>query len=119
MHHGPSLRPARTRKNPVDAAGAEAVVDFLAGQLTGSPRWIAVWHQAANAAARADVRKVLGIVPSAPSQIVVYAMLQFASAWQSGDQPAAMQALAILVFTQPPQTLQALCHDERFTRDER
>jgi hypothetical protein len=103
--------PARTRDNPVDAARASAAVDFLGGQLSSSPRWIAVspLTRQQMLQARADVRNVLGIVPNAPSQIVVGALLQFASAWQSGDQPAAMQPLAIPVFTQPPrQTLETL-----------
>ena len=59
--------------------------------------------------ARTEVRKALAIRPDAPSQIVVNALLQFAWAWQSGNQPAAMHALAAPVFTlPPPQTLQVL-----------
>jgi len=48
-------------------------------------------------------------VSNASSQVVVNALLQFATAWQSGNQPGALQALAIPAFTQPPQqTLQVL-----------
>jgi hypothetical protein len=59
--------------------------------------------------ARVDVRRVLGIRPDAPSQLVVNALLAFAGFWSVGNQPAAMQVLASPVFTLPPQhTLQIL-----------
>ena len=102
---------ARTRDNPVDAARAVAAVDFLAGQLSSSPRWNSVSSLTKQQMlqTRADLRQTLGIVPNAPSQAVVSALLQFASAWRSGNQPAALQALANPAFTQPPQqTLQIL-----------
>lgn len=102
--------PARTRDNPVDAARAAAGVDFLAGQLS-SPRWLTVspLTRQQMLQARVDVRQALGIVPDAPSQAVVNALLQFAAAWQSGNQPAALQVLANPIFTQTPQqTLQVL-----------
>jgi hypothetical protein len=52
---------------------------------------------------------LLGIALDAPSQFVVEVLLQFAWLWQYGNRPAAMQALASPVFTQPPQqTLQVL-----------
>jgi hypothetical protein len=59
--------------------------------------------------ARVDVRRVLGIRPDAPSQVVVTALLRFAAAWQLGDQATAMQVLGEAMFTAPPQqTLQIL-----------
>lgn len=103
--------PARTRNDPVDAAKASAAVDFLAGELSSNPRWVMVspLTKQGMLQARADVRRVLGVAPNAPSQIVVTALLQFSAAWQFGNQPAAMQALAAPVFTlPPPQTLQVL-----------
>ena len=101
----------RIRDNPVDAARAVAAVDYLAGQLSSSPRWnsVASLTKQQMLQTRADLRQALGIVSNAPSQVVVNALLQFASAWQSGNQPAALQALAIPAFTLPPQqTVQVL-----------
>lgn len=102
---------ARTRDDPVDAARACAAVDFLAGELSSNPRWttLSPLTKQEMLQARVDVRRVLGIAPNAPSQIVVTALLRFAAAWQAGDQPAAMQALAVPGFTlSPPQTVQIL-----------
>ncbi len=97
--------PARIRNNPVDAARAAAAVDFLAGELSSNPRWVGLSPitKQQMLQARVDVRRVLGIRPDAPSQLVVNALLQFATMWQTGNQPAAMQALAMPVFMQPPQ----------------
>jgi hypothetical protein len=97
--------PARTLNDPVDAARAAAAVDYLAGELSSNPRWVTLspLTRQEMLQARADVRRALGIRPDAPSQLVVNALLQFASAWQSGNQAAAMQALASPVFTLPPQ----------------
>ena len=103
--------PDRTRNNPVDAARACAAIDYLAGQLSSSPRWIAVspLTRQEMLRARGDVRRVLGIAPETRSQIVVDALLRFAAAWQVGDQPAALQALSAPGFTlTPQQTLQNL-----------
>ena len=59
--------------------------------------------------ARVDIRSALRITPGVRSQIVVNALMGFAAAWQAGDQPAALQALAAPGFTlSPPQTLQVL-----------
>jgi hypothetical protein len=103
--------PERTRNNPVDAARACAAIDYLAGQLSSNPRWIAVspLTRQEMLRARADVRRVLGIAPETRSQFVVDALLRFVAAWQGGDQPAALQALNAPGFTLPPlQTLQNL-----------
>jgi hypothetical protein len=103
--------PARTRNDSVDAARACAAVDFLAGELSSNPRWVTLspLTKQEMLQARADVRHVLGIAPNAPSQAVVNALLQFASAWQAGDRQTAMRALGSPVFTVPSQqTLQIL-----------
>jgi hypothetical protein len=105
--------PARTANNPVDGARACAAIDYLAGELSSNPRWVALspLTKQEMLQARVDVRAVLGIVPQAPSQMVVAALLQFAAAWQAGDQPAAMQMLAAPAFSHPPQqTLQILAN---------
>jgi hypothetical protein len=101
----------RIRDNPVDAARAAAAVDYLAGQLSSSPRWLSISPliKQQMLQARTDVRKVLGIAPDASSQAVVNALLQFADAWQAGTQSSAIQALEAPVFTMPPtQTRQLL-----------
>lgn len=105
--------PSRTRNNPVDGARACAAIDYLAGYLSSSPRWVTLspFTKQEMLQARQDVRQVLGIRPDAPSQLVVNALMQFAAAWQFGDQAAAMHALTSPVFTRPPeQTLQTLAN---------
>jgi hypothetical protein len=103
--------PARTLNHPVDAARAAAAVDYLAGELSSNPRWVALspLTKREMLQARVDVRRVLGILPNAPSQVVVNSLLQFAVEWQFGDQQNALQAVASPAFTLPPQqTLQVL-----------
>jgi hypothetical protein len=103
--------PTRTRNDPVSGARASAAIDFLAGELSSNPRWIALspLTKQEMLQARVDVRRVLGIRPDAPSQIVVTALLRFAAAWQLGDQATAMRVLSEALFTMPPQrTLQIL-----------
>jgi hypothetical protein len=103
--------PARTRNDPVNGARACAAIDYLAGEYSSSPLYVtkSPLTKQELLQARVDVRKVLGISPSAPSEIVTTALLRFAVAWQASDEPAALQALAASVFTLPPQqTLQIL-----------
>jgi hypothetical protein len=102
--------PARTRNDPVDAARACAAVDYLAGELSSNPRWVTLspLTKQEMLQARVDVRQVLGVVPNAPSQFVVNALLQFTAAWQAGNQSAALQALSAPVFTLPPQQTLAI-----------
>jgi hypothetical protein len=103
--------PARTLNSPVDAARASAAVDYLAGELSSNPRWVTLspLTKMKMLEARADVRRVLGIRPDAPSQLVTNGLLQFAWLWQYDGTPAAMQVLATPIFTLPPeQTLQVL-----------
>jgi hypothetical protein len=105
--------PARTLNDPVDAARAAAAVDYLAGELSSNPRWVTLspLTKMTMLQARADVRRVLGIRPDAPSQVVVNTLLQFAWLWAVADSGVAMQILATPVFTLPPeQTLQVLNH---------
>jgi hypothetical protein len=103
--------PERTANNPVDAARAAAAIDYLAGELASNPRWLMIspLTKQEMMQARIDVRQVLGIVPNTPSQVVVTALLWFASEWQAGNQTGAMHALAAPGFTLPPeQTLRVL-----------
>jgi hypothetical protein len=103
--------PARTANDPVDGARACAAIDFLAGELSSNPRWVTLspLTKQEMLQARVDVRAVLGVAPGAPSQMVVGALLQFASAWQAVNQQAAMQFLSPPAFLRgPQQTLQIL-----------
>lgn len=102
--------PARTANNPVDGARACAAIDYLAGQLS-SPRWLDLspLTKQEMLRARGDVRAVLGVPPGVPAQMVVGALLQFAAAWQAGNQQAALQFLVPPAFLNgPQQTLQVL-----------
>ena len=69
--------PARTRNDPADAARAAAAVDYLAGELSSSPRWIAMSPitKGQMLQAREEVRRALGVAPGAPSQLVVDGLL--------------------------------------------
>ena len=105
--------PANTRGNPVAAAKAVIALEYLPNELAENPRWIEI-----DAAiplhlgrARADLRRILGVRPDAPPQLVVNALLALALDLQSGNVPAAMQVLASPVFTLPPeQALQILAN---------
>ncbi len=105
--------PARTANDPVDGARACAAIDYLAGELSSNPRWVTLspFTKQEMLQARVDVRAVLGVAPGAPSQIVVGALLQFASAWQAGNQQVALQFLGPPAFLRgPQQTLQILAN---------
>jgi hypothetical protein len=103
--------PARTQDNPVDAAMAVLAVDYLSDELRVNPRWLQVspFTKQHMVEARADIRRVVGILPDAPPQLVANALLRTISELQTGNQAAVMQALGSSVFTLPPeQTLQIL-----------
>jgi hypothetical protein len=102
---------ANTRGNPVGAAKAVIALEYLSGELRENPRWVGM--DAATklhmAQARDDLRRVLGVRPDAPPQLVVNTLLQLSAGLQFGNQAEAAQALASPVFTYPPpQTMQIL-----------
>jgi hypothetical protein len=103
--------PANTRGNPVEAAKAVVALEYLAGELRENPRWIGMdaavkLHMGR---ARDELRRILGIRPDAPPQIVVNTLLALGLDLQMGNQPAVIQVLSSPVFTQPPEwTLQVL-----------
>jgi hypothetical protein len=104
--------PARTANDPVDGARACAAIDYLAGQLY-SPRWLDLspLTKQEMLQARVDVRAMLGVPAGVPSQMVVGALLQFAAAWQAGNQQGALQYLSPPAFLHgPQQTLQILAN---------
>jgi hypothetical protein len=102
---------SRLRGNPVEAIKAVLAVDYLSDELTANPRWLLIssFAKLHMLEARADIRRLMGIAPTAPSQLVANALLQTLAALQSGDPAAVRFALAQPVFTLPPdQTLQLL-----------
>ncbi len=108
--------PARTRNDPIDAARAAAAVDYLAGQLSSSPRWVAMSPitKGQMLQAREEVRQALGIAPGAPSQLVVDGLLGAANALAAGDRPLALAALRSPVFVWPPDQMLARLSDMPF-----
>jgi hypothetical protein len=104
---------SRTYGRPYDGARAVASVDYLAGELSDAPRWqfISAITQQDMLQARAAVRQAVGIVPNAPSQAVVNAMVGAAQGLVSGNEAEALAALRSPIFEQPPeQTLQKLAN---------
>jgi hypothetical protein len=102
--------PARTQNDPIDAARAVIAVEYLADALRSNPRWQGL-SGAGMLQARVETRRVLGIVPDAPPQPVVEALLRLIAALRSGDPGAPAQALSSPVFTLPSsETLQILSH---------
>jgi len=108
--------PGRIRNDPADAARAAAAVDYLAGQLSSSPRWIAMSPitKGQMLQAREEVRGALGIAPGAPSQLVVDGLLGAANAIAAGDRTAALAALRSPVFIWPPEQTLARLSDMPF-----
>ena len=86
-------------------------VDYLSDELAANPRWLLISPITKQhlLEARADVRRLMGIPPSAPSQLVANSLLQTLWVLQNGDCAEVMQALALPVFTlSPDHTLQIL-----------
>ena len=85
----------RTYGNPV--AGAEAVLamEYIAGELTTSPRWanIPATTQMQLLEARVQTRRAVGIAPTAPSQLVVDSLVAARNDLASGNQAAAARDL--------------------------
>jgi hypothetical protein len=96
--------PQRTQGNPIEAARGVIAVEYLADELPANPRWIGISRAttAPMGQAREDIRRVLGIVPDAPPQLVVDALLRMTWALRAGDRSAVVQSLSSPVFTLPP-----------------
>jgi len=116
LAQGAFADPGRTRNDPADAARVAAAVDYLAGELSSSPRWTAMSPitKGQMLQAREEVRQALGIAPGAPSQLVVDALLGAANAIAAGDRTAALAALRSPVFTWPPEQTLARLSDMPF-----
>jgi hypothetical protein len=103
--------PGNTAGRPVDAARAVISLEYLAGVLSSSPRYLNVSPlvQQQMLAARAEVRQALGVPATAPSQAVVDGLIGAETALMARDPAGADRALAPPVFTLGPQaTLQIL-----------
>jgi hypothetical protein len=96
--------PSRIRGLPAQGARAVAEIDYLAGELSSNPRWVALSGLAKMKMlqARADVRAALGIAPDARSQAVVDAMLATEAALNAGETQLAVTYLSSPVFTRGP-----------------
>lgn len=100
-----------TRGNPIAAAKAIISLEYLAGELSDNPRWVSMdgTVKIRMKQARDEVRRIVGIWPDAPPQLVVNVMLQFTADLLAGNQAAATQVLSAPIFSQPPQaTMQVL-----------
>lgn len=97
--------PGRTYGNPAEAAKAVAALDYMAGELSTSPRWadMSPITKEQMLQARVAVRQALGIRPDAPSQAVVDSMLAASAALAAGNQQAALAALRSPIYTVPPE----------------
>jgi hypothetical protein len=103
--------PDRTRGNPVEALRAAVAVEYLAGALNTEPRWEAMSPitKMQMLHARTEMRRVLGIRPEVPSQVVVNAEIAVMVDLERNNPAAAEQVLSGPIFTLPPQqTLQVL-----------
>jgi hypothetical protein len=93
--------PSRTRNNPGEAARTVASVDFLAGDLNTSPRFVFVQpiikYQMLQA--RAEVRGALGVPPTATSQELVNRLVFVTGGAYARDQSAQLAALSSPIFT--------------------
>jgi hypothetical protein len=96
--------PARTRNDPVAGLQAAIAVEYLGGELNSSPRWdqMSPLTKMDMLQARHEFRRVLGIRPDAPSQLVVNAEIGAMWALMHGNRAAAEHALSGPLFTQPP-----------------
>jgi hypothetical protein len=108
------------RNRPVDAARAVAAVDYLGGALSTGGRWITLSPivQTQMLQARQQVRATLGIVPNAPSQVVVTSLANYAATLAAtGDQAAAGQYLTNPPFTLGVQATEAMLQNMPFLRE--
>ncbi len=108
------------RGRPVDAARAVAAVDYLAGALSTGGRWITLSPivQTQMLQARQQVRTTLGIVPNAPSQVVVTSLANYAATLAAtGDQATAGQYLSNPPFTLGVQATESLLQTMPFLRE--
>ncbi len=87
---------ARTYGNPAAGARAVLAMEYIAGELSTSPRWagISASTQTELLQARRDVRAAVDIAADAPSQLVVDSLAAAQADLAGGNQAAATAALA-------------------------
>lgn len=103
--------PSRTAGDPADGARAVASVDYLAGELSTSPRWgnISPITKDMMLQARTQTRNAIGVAPGASSQAVVSSLARAGNALAANNTGAAIAALSTPTFLQPgAETLQRL-----------
>lgn len=90
----------RTYGRPIEAARAAASLDYLAGQVTSSPRWanVSVLTKAQLLQGRAELRAALGVAPGASSQQVVDSLVNAGNALAANDPVGAARTLGAPVF---------------------
>jgi hypothetical protein len=110
--------PSRTRGHPALAARAVAALDYVAGPLSTDPLWMygSPIISEEMLRAREQMRRVLGIVPTASSQQVVDALTTVYLGLRNGDQARAMQALSSPIFALGPQRTLTILNDLPYVR---
>ncbi len=94
---------------PVEAARAAAAMDYIAGELSTSPRWanIPALTQEQLLQGRREVRAALWVAPGVRSQAVVDRLTAAADALSRSDQASALRELGPGVFTVPAEQVLA------------
>ena len=97
--------PDRTRNNPVAGLQAAIAVEYLGGALNSQPRWFEMSPitKMDMLQGREEYRRLLGIKPGTPSQLVVNAEIWAMWNLMHGNIAAAEHVLSGPIFTQPPQ----------------
>ena len=87
--------PSRTKNNPVAGAQAVMAMDYIAGELNTSPRYLQIGAltKMELLRGRRQTRAAVGIAPNAPSQLVVDSLVAARNDLASGNQAAASAAL--------------------------
>jgi len=104
---------SRTYGDPAAGARAVLAMDYIAGELTTSPRWAKISPEAKIGLlqAREQTRAAIGIAPNARSQAVVNSLIVVSSDLQAGDLAKAAAAVDNPAFAGPPeQTLRRLAN---------
>ncbi len=95
---------SRTYGRPAEAARAAASVEYLGGVLNTDPRWscLSGIAHAQILGARQEMRRVLGVAPGTPSQLLVDDLVRAADALADNDRRAAELALSPPAFAATP-----------------
>lgn len=96
--------PAAMQGHPARMAIAIASLDAMAGQFATGARWVGMNALAKQEMlqARSKVRRIMGIAPGTPSQVVVDALVGAARQIRRDNRAGAIEALRSPGFTQAP-----------------